>query len=85
MRPAEAVQALVLVADDAEVAGRFRQLQEDLLLDVICVLVFVHQHVLDAAHYSGQDFRIVQQIMNQFLLMGKIDTILASKVLRYSL
>ena len=48
-RATEAVQALVLIADDAKVAGLLGELEQELLLDVVRVLVLVHQHVTDLA------------------------------------
>lgn len=42
-RAAESVQALVLVADNANVAGLLGELEQELLLDEVRVLVLVHQ------------------------------------------
>jgi hypothetical protein len=43
--PPEAIQALILIADDAEVARPLRQLEQELLLNVVGILVFVHEDV----------------------------------------
>ncbi len=52
---AEAVEALVFVADNAEVACRFREFEEDLFLDVVGVLVLVNHDKLYVASDAGGD------------------------------
>ena len=52
-RAAEAVEALVLVAHHAQVAGGAGQLHQQLLLDVVGVLVLVHQQEADGRGNGG--------------------------------
>jgi hypothetical protein len=40
------IETLVLVANDAEIAGLLSELEQNLFLDVVCVLVFVHEDVV---------------------------------------
>ena len=44
-RAAEAIETLVFVPDNAEISTLLRESQEELLLDVVGVLILIHQHV----------------------------------------
>ena len=73
--PAEAIQALVVVAHHAEVLVVSGQAEHDLFLDVVRVLVFVHQHVARAAdHLSGNGW-VAQQVVEQLLLVREIQSV----------
>ena len=43
----KAIQALILVADDTKVASPLRELQQELLLNVVRILILVHEDVTD--------------------------------------
>src|ERR1700747_3516715 len=38
---AKSIETLVLIANNTEIAGLLSEFQQDLLLDVICVLIFI--------------------------------------------
>ena len=47
--PAKAIEALILIADSAEIAIVLRQLEQDLFLHIVSVLVFVNHDVTKIA------------------------------------
>ena len=57
---AETVEALVLVPDNTEVPVGLNELQEDLLLDVVGVLVLVHENVADVAGHSVRSAGVIE-------------------------
>ena len=56
--PAEPVEALVVVADDADVHGVAAESQDELLLDVVRVLVLVHHDVANLPVDGLPDLRV---------------------------
>jgi predicted metal-dependent HD superfamily phosphohydrolase len=48
-RATEAIQALVLITDDAQVPRPVGELEQQSLLDMVCVLVLVDEDVPDLA------------------------------------
>ncbi len=54
---------------------RFGQFEEKLLLDVVRVLILVHHDVLDAAREGTAEVGVKEEIMDQLLLMGEVESI----------
>ena len=54
----EAIQALILIADDTEVSSPLCELQEKLFLNVVGILVFVHEDVADVLHQQVPLLRV---------------------------
>ena len=73
--PREAVEALILVAHHAQVAGGACQLHQQLLLDVVRVLVLVHQQERDGGDDGGGRVRLLQQVVRQPLQMGEVHAV----------
>ena len=68
----EPVEALILVAHDAQVPILSRQLQQKLLLDVVGVLVLVHQQVARAGGQGIRMRRVVEHVVHEPLQMGEV-------------
>jgi hypothetical protein len=73
--PAEAVQALVLVPDHAQVAALLRELQQELLLDIVSVLVLVHEHIAQVAGHTVRGAAIAQQIVHEPLQVREVGSV----------
>src|SRR5947207_669158 len=76
---AKTVQALVFVADDAEVTSGLGHFQEYLFLNEVGVLILVHHHVFDATNDGRRDGRIEKEVVNEFLEMREVDAIFAKE------
>ena len=73
--PAEAVETLVLVADDAQVASFLREFEQELLLDVVGVLILVHEHVTQVAGHGVCGRRVTEQVVDEPLQVREVDPI----------
>ena len=73
--PRIAVEALVLVPDNTEVPARLGELQEDLLLDVVGVLVLVHEDVAEVAGHSVRGATVAEQVVHEPLQMGEVGAV----------
>ena len=71
-RAPEAVEALILIAHHAQVPVRSRQLQKKLLLDVVGVLVLVHQQVARAGGHGIRSRGVVEHVVHEPLKMGEV-------------
>ena len=74
-RPAKSVQALIFVADHAQIASPLGQFQQQLFLDVVRVLVFIHEHMADFPRHSVGGFRIGEKGDHGPLQMSKVDPV----------
>ena len=70
--PSEPIERLVLISDNTDVPGISRKPEEKLLLDIVGVLVLVHQYISNAAGNSGSYLRIFEKFKEEFLLVGKV-------------
>src|SRR6266496_3625235 len=77
--PRKAIEALVFVANDAKVAVGFGEFEEDLFLDVVGVLVFVHHDESYVLGDAGADVRNLEQIIQEFLKVGEVHPVLFSR------
>ncbi len=64
---AEAIEALILVADDAQVAAAGSEVEQKLLLDMVGVLVLVDHHVADVARQHRAAVATAQQVEHMAL------------------
>lgn len=74
-RAAKSVEALGLVADDAEVSCGRREARQQPLLDVIRVLVLVHQDVADALEEPVGSFVRRAQLVEDLLQVREVDPV----------
>jgi hypothetical protein len=79
--PTEAIQALILVADDAEVSGLLRELQEELLLDVVRILVLVHEDIADVAREQLPQVGVCEEGEDHALQMGEVHAVVVQQSL----
>ena len=69
---AEAVEALVLVADHADVSAGLGELQEELFLDVVSVLVLIHEDVAQVAGHGVRGAGIAEELVHEPLQMREV-------------
>jgi len=56
-----------------------------LFLNEVGVLILVHHHVFDVLNDGGRDGRVEEEVVNEFLKVRKIDSVLAKKGLLVAL
>lgn len=73
---AKPVEALILVADDAEIAGRFGELEQQLLLNIVRVLVLVDQHVTHFARERILMLWVDEETVDDTLEMREVGAVI---------
>lgn len=79
-RPAEAIQALVVVPDNAEIAVLLRDHEYHLFLHIVGILIFVDHHITELFLYLlTNDFVLFQQFIGDHLDGRKVHRVFFGK------